>query len=98
MKIIFALCGLILLAGCATETLVENRMNLIQPGTSVAHQAGYRDGCYTVVTETCMGTGGGFRRDDARMKTDADYALGWGDGARICSCAGSSYMFMPVKK
>ena len=87
-----------MLVGCATETLVERRMNLMPPNLSESGKAGYADGCQTVVTETCMATGGAFRRDDARMKTDQDYAMGWGDGTRICSCAGNSYMFVPMNK
>ena len=92
-----AVLMLFLFAGCSTQDLVLKRVGELPPDTAPAYRAGYGDGCYTVVRETCSATGRGpIRRDVTLMKTDREYALGWTDGSRACSCAGTAYMYIPL--
>ena len=92
-----AIFMLLVLTGCTTQQFVEKRVAQLAPGVPPTYKTGYSDGCYTVVNETCSSSqAGAARRDTALIKSDRDYALGWNDGVRTCSCAGTAYMFIPL--
>jgi hypothetical protein len=72
--------ALVLAAGCAAPPRVptpapQPQVNL--SGFSVAFKEGYVAGC-----EQSRSTAP--RRDEGRMRRDADYAAGWNDGYSIC--------------
>jgi hypothetical protein len=104
-KSLTGLIGLILLAaGCSTQQIVERNAvssDRYQEGTP-AYRAGWEHGCGSRIHEGrgWMGIAGDrFVRDDARMQTDSDYALGWHDGARNCdvTSGGGSFIYAPRK-
>lgn len=80
MKIrLFAVAVMLVLAGCATSlpsssTAKSPAVNL--SGFPLEFRAGYSDGCASVNAAR--------RRDEARFKTDVQYAQGWRDGYDIC--------------
>lgn len=78
-----------MLSGCASDWIVERETARNSADKPPAYAAGYSDGCNTGIKENNMAFAGKNVRDDARMKTDADYALGWNDGARQCGQMGS---------
>ena len=78
MRVLLTVMILMVAAGCATEQSRNSTpaagINL--SGYTPAFRSGYADGCSSV--------NGSCRRDDARFKSDADYAQGWRDGNDIC--------------
>ena len=65
------------LAGCATQQAGAQRYaNVNLNGYPPAFKDGYADGCASA--------GGGRVRNDARFKSDSQYAQGWRDGLDIC--------------
>jgi hypothetical protein len=81
---VFLLCAL--LASCS---IVPDR--LAKASESVrdkppAYQTGHAEGCESALTQLdpVPGPQAKWRRDDSRMKTDPDYALGWNDGRWKC--------------
>lgn len=78
----FAACALaLLLAACASGPLPSSSPNPPAPnvnlsGYPLAFRQGYADGCASAK--------GRQLRDEARMKGEAQYALGWRDGKDIC--------------
>ncbi len=96
IAVILMLLGL---TGCSTQDIVAGRVGDLPPDAPPTYKTGYADGCYTVVTETCSASGRApMRRDILLMKTDKDYALGWADGSRTCSCAGTAYTYFPLTR
>ena len=80
MKALAALCGVALLAACATQQAPSQPA----PGSAVnlsgyppEFREGYKDGCASV--------GASRVRNETRFKADAQYASGWRDGFDICS-------------
>jgi hypothetical protein len=74
---------LLLLAACATapSTLPSRSPNAKPPAVNLSgfppeFRAGYSDGCASVNAAR--------QRDEARFKTDTNYAQGWRDGYDIC--------------
>ena len=90
MRCQYPLFILALVAGCAAQptgndttpstptprppTAAAPGVNL--SGSSPGFRAGYADGCASVDAAR--------KRDDARFKTEPDYAQGWRDGSDIC--------------
>lgn len=76
----------LLIAGCS---IVPGRLERARESVKdkpLAYQSAYMDGCESALTEleAVWGNEAKWRRDDARMKTDPDYALGWNDGRWKC--------------
>ncbi len=78
-----ALLILIAAAGCATQPQPPAPAATPAPAPAVnlsgyppAFRQGYTDGCASVNAAR--------KRDDARFKSDANYAQGWRDGYDIC--------------
>lgn len=69
--IVFAL---LTLAGCVTRSEPAPSVNL--SGYPPAFREGYTDGCHSARGRT--------KRDEARYKSDGQYALGWRDGNDLC--------------
>jgi len=68
---------LLTIAGCATQsTAPAPAVNL--SGYPPEFRQGYADGCASTKT------GAARKRDEARYKSDANYAQGWRDGYDIC--------------
>ena len=67
----------LLVAGCAGQQAPAARSGVNLSGYPPAFRAGYADGCASVSAAR--------RRDEARFKSDTDYAQGWRDGYDICS-------------
>ncbi len=96
MRIAVALM-LLGLAGCTTQQLADSNVSKLAPDVAPTYKVGYGDGCYTVIAESCSATGrGAIRRDILLIKTDREYAAGWNDGARACTCAGSAFIYIPL--
>ena len=63
-------------AGCARpKPVVGPNVNL--SGYSQAFKDGFAAGCKTARGNTT--------KDETRMRSDADYKLGWDDGASVCA-------------
>ena len=68
---------LIAAAGCATQVQPPAPAPAINlSGYPPEFRQGYADGCASVNAAR--------QRDEARFKSDANYALGWRDGYDIC--------------
>ena len=90
---------LVLLGGCASAMTTADRMTSRLPETAAPeYKQGYREGCNTALVEQCMHTTGDRTRDEARMRTDKEYSIGWYDGAQACNICASSYVFVPIPK
>jgi hypothetical protein len=74
-----------LLAECSTEAVTQR-----EAAQSLTYDEGWRDGCSSGLYERSIRFYGKplavdrFKRDDARFRTDRDYALGWNDGRGSC--------------
>jgi hypothetical protein len=68
--------ALIVLAGCSTEPQREPAASVNLSGYPPAFRDGYNDGCQSAR--------GRMKRDEARYKSDGQYALGWRDGRDLC--------------
>ena len=72
----------VLTAGCASPPAPpskpepDSRPSVNLSGYPTEFRQGYADGCASVNTVR--------KRDDARFKSDANYAMGWRDGYSIC--------------
>lgn len=91
MKIIvLGVVAVLGLAGCTAQQIIERKIGE-DPTIAqrpAAYRQGFDDGCQSGLFEfrgDLMGDK--FVRDDARMRSDNDYALGWNDGARRCRTA-----------
>ena len=77
MRFVLIVLAAALVAGCASQpapTLAAPGVNL--SGYPPAFRTGYVDGCSSVNSAR--------KRDDARFKSDSNYATGWRDGYSIC--------------
>ncbi|MDB5809909.1 MAG: hypothetical protein JWN94_2031 [Betaproteobacteria bacterium] len=90
MRTLKIICAAAFIAGCASQetggpgstsapaprpaTPASPGINLT--GYSPAFRAGYADGCNSVTDAR--------KRDEARFKSEPDYAQGWRDGNDIC--------------
>jgi hypothetical protein len=78
---ILALALILLVAGCATQILEQERRKVEhQP---VPYQDGYVDGCSTG-TRAAGNPYFQLKKDVARFDADKFYAQGWNDGFNIC--------------
>ncbi len=82
LPLIFAL----LLAGCSIAPARLERERAAIRDKPPAYQAGYMEGCESSLSESEIipKDEAKYRRDDARMKTDPEYALGWNDARWKC--------------
>ena len=83
MRIFALLMTLLMVSGCASDSLVQRAYNE-SAGKPEGYRVGKADGCSSALKERAYLWKGEFKRDDARMKSDGDYALGWADGYRGC--------------
>jgi hypothetical protein len=75
-KRLLAALALSLLGACATSPPPAKPPAVNLSGFPPEFRAGYSDGCASVNAAR--------RRDEARFRTDAQYAQGWRDGYDIC--------------
>jgi hypothetical protein len=76
MRLILAIYVLALMAGCASQPAPAPQPKVNLSGYPPAFRQGYADGCASVNATR--------KRDEARFKSDANYATGWRDGYSIC--------------
>lgn len=76
MRLIPAILALALAAGCTSQPAPELSPNVNLSGYPPEFRQGYTDGCASVNAAR--------KRDEARFKSDANYAQGWRDGYSIC--------------
>lgn len=76
MRLILTIFALALIAGCASQPAPAPQPNVNLSGYSPEFRQGYTDGCASVTAAR--------KRDEARFKSDANYAMGWRDGYSIC--------------
>jgi len=77
MRLIPLAIAAALAAGCAGHSApTAERPGVNLSGYPPAFRAGYADGCASVNAAR--------RRDEARFKSDTEYAQGWRDGFDIC--------------
>ena len=76
MRLILAIPVLALAAGCTSQPAPAPQPEVNLSGYPSAFRDGYADGCASVNAAR--------KRDEARFKSDANYALGWRDGYSIC--------------
>lgn len=76
----------LLIAGCGLGPRMLERQRATIQDKPAAYQSGYMHGCESILSESDMvpKEDAIYRRDDARMKADAEYALGWNDGHWKC--------------
>ena len=75
--VLFLVMAVLWLASCATTAPPSAKPPAVNlSGFTPEFRAGYSDGCASVNAAR--------RRDEARFKTDAQYAQGWRDGYDIC--------------
>lgn len=76
MRSILTIFALVLLAGCANQPAPAPQSRINLSGYPPAFRDGYADGCASVDAAR--------KRDEARFKSDPNYATGWRDGYSIC--------------
>ncbi len=76
MRLILTISALALMAACASQSVQAPQSKINLSGYPPAFRDGFADGCASVDAAR--------RRDDARFKSDANYATGWRDGYSIC--------------
>jgi len=76
MRLIQLMLSLVIVAGCANQSVPAPQSKINLSGYPPAFRDGYADGCASVDAAR--------RRDDVRFKSDANYATGWRDGYSIC--------------
>jgi hypothetical protein len=90
--LITGLVATALVAGCASEpttTTTPPPPAPAQPRAPTAaspgvNLSGYPPGFRVGYADGCSSVNAAMKRDDARFKTDSDYAQGWRDGNDIC--------------
>lgn len=86
MKALIAISTAALLTGCGTDAM-SGRVAAQSP----AYQQGWSDGCESGVYRRDVEYSGTpqasdrFTRDEARFRTDHEYARGWSDGETSCA-------------
>ncbi len=76
MRLVLTIFALALLAACASQSGPAPQSKINLSGYPPAFRDGYADGCASVAAAR--------KRDEARFKSDANYATGWRDGYSIC--------------
>jgi hypothetical protein len=76
MRLILTISALALMAACASQSAPAPQSKINLSGYPPAFRDGYADGCASVDAAR--------KRDEARFKSDANYATGWRDGYSIC--------------
>jgi len=82
MRLIVLAIAAALTAGCASrpapprQVAPDTKQSVNLSGYPPEFRQGYADGCASV--------NAAHRRDEARFKSDANYAMGWRDGNSIC--------------
>ena len=76
MRLIQAMLALAVVAGCASQPASAPQPKVNLSGYPPAFRDGYADGCASVNAAR--------KRDEARFRSDANYAQGWRDGYDIC--------------
>jgi hypothetical protein len=76
MRLIQVMLALAVVAGCASQPAPAPQPKVNLSGYPPAFRDGYADGCASVNSAR--------KRDEARFKSDANYATGWRDGYSIC--------------
>lgn len=76
MRLILTIFALALMAGCASQPAPAPQPKVNLSGYPLEFGQGYADGCASVNAAR--------KRDEARFKSDANYATGWRDGYSIC--------------
>ncbi|MBI4190138.1 MAG: hypothetical protein HY525_06325 [Betaproteobacteria bacterium] len=74
-RLVMAL-AMALTAGCASQPAPAPQPKVNLSGYPLEFRQGYADGCASVNAAR--------KRDEARYKSDANYAQGWRDGYDIC--------------
>jgi hypothetical protein len=83
------------LSACSAQGIVDRALADVDSAAPEAYRAGYESGCRSSVMARTAGQPRDARvRDDARMKSDADYALGWNDGYRRCDVGPDTILFV----
>lgn len=83
------------LAGCATlesELAYQTRENA--RSQDPAYLSGFSDGCTSGYAQSSIVIGAVFKRDEARMRQDLQYAKGWSDGRTACNYPGGRTTFL----
>ena len=75
-RLILTTFALALMAACASQSVPAPRSRINLSGFPLAFRDGHADGCASVNAVR--------KRDEARFKSDANYAMGWRDGYSIC--------------
>ncbi|MBI2292102.1 MAG: hypothetical protein HYU73_17635 [Betaproteobacteria bacterium] len=75
-RISLTVLALALMAGCASQPARAPQPKVNLSGFPPEFGQGYADGCASVNAAR--------KRDEARFKSDANYAMGWRDGYSIC--------------
>jgi hypothetical protein len=76
MRSILTIFALALMAGCANQPAPAPQSRINLSGYPPAFRDGYADGCASADAAR--------KRDEARFKSDSNYATGWRDGYSIC--------------
>jgi uncharacterized protein YceK len=76
MRLISTIFAVALMAGCASQPAPAPQPKVNLSGYPPEFRQGYADGCASVNAAR--------KRDEARFKSDANYAMGWRDGYSIC--------------
>jgi len=76
MRLILTIFALALMAGCASQPALAPQPKVNLSGYPLEFRQGYADGCASVNAVR--------KRDEARFKSDTNYATGWRDGYSIC--------------
>jgi len=86
MKSLVATCfAAALLVGCETKAVRD-----LDPAQRTSYNQGFDDGCQSGLYERNVDFYGAplgvdeFRRDDARFRTDKEYARAWNEGRESC--------------
>ena len=76
MRLILTIFAVALTTGCASQPAPAPQPKVNLSGYPLEFRQGYADGCASVNVAR--------QRDEARFRSDANYALGWRDGYSIC--------------
>lgn len=76
MRFVQLMLSLAIMAGCAVQPAPAPQSRINLSGYPPAFRDGYADGCASVDAAR--------NRDEARFKSDPNYATGWRDGYSIC--------------
>lgn len=104
MRLAVATLALACLAGCAsvasqTASFEERE---VPKDSHPSYKVGFHEGCYSAVSRFWQGfaTDVAYKRDEARMRSDQEYQIGWNDGAMKCNLSGaaSPMIIMPIKR